>query len=284
MRRFMSDSLLYVIECSCPPEDFELLSWQLFEAGAGAIEEIEDSEPLGPGLRIYSENEDQKCLYVQILKQYQPKVTHLKNEDWDQLWRDQQKIVAIGDSLRIVPPWMRDQADPAKSNLFIEAKMAFGTGSHESTRLVVELMDRLDMQQKKLLDIGTGTGILAMYALRLGAQKSFMTEIDPLTIPCIAENFVLNDCGTPPAVLGGLEVFKQDNYFDVILCNMIRTEFWPLRHEIERLAAPGASFVLSGQLESEKHYIMEWLRESEFELELTACENEWWAMSARKLK
>ena len=86
--------------------------------------------------------------------------------------------------------------------LELEAKTAFGTGEHDTTSSCATLMESIDFNGKTVLDIGTGTGILAMYARRLGAKMAVGTEIDPLTIPCIAENFERNGFKESDCILG----------------------------------------------------------------------------------
>ena len=108
------------------------------------------------------------------------------------------------------------------------------------------------------------------------------TEIDPLAIPCIAENFERNGFKTSDTVLGFLDAFDDSVQFDVILCNMIRSELWPLRADIEdRLASKGA-LIISGQLLNEKHYIENWFKEAGFIIKNEKISGEWWSVRAQK--
>jgi ribosomal protein L11 methyltransferase len=142
-------------------------------------------------------------------------------------------------------------------------------------------MEFVDFKDKTVLDIGTGTGILAMYARRLGARMAVGTEIDPLTIPCIAENFERNGFNESDCILGFLDAFKDGAKFDVILCNMIRSELWPLRDDIEDLLAKGGHLVISGQLETEKDYILRWFEEIGLTVVQERVSGEWWSVLAR---
>jgi ribosomal protein L11 methyltransferase len=141
-------------------------------------------------------------------------------------------------------------------------------------------MESVDFKGKTVLDIGTGTGILAMYARRLGARLAVGTEIDPLTIPCIAENFERNGFGESDCVLGFLDAFRDGAKFDVILCNMIRSELWPLRDDIEDLLAKGGELVISGQLETEKDYVLRWFEEIGLTVLQERVSGEWWSVLA----
>ena len=141
-------------------------------------------------------------------------------------------------------------------------------------------MENIDFKGKTVLDIGTGTGILAMFARRKGACLAVGTEIDPLTIPCIAENFERNGFGESDCVLGFLDAFKDGTKFDVILCNMIRSELWPLRDDIEDLLAEGGELIISGQLVTEKDYILKWFEEAGFKVKAERVSTEWWSVLA----
>jgi ribosomal protein L11 methyltransferase len=119
-----------------------------------------------------------------------------------------------------------------------------------------------------------------MFARRRGASLAIGTEIDPLTIPCIAENFERNGFKESNCVLGFLDVFKDGTKFDVILCNMIRSELWPLRDDIEDLLAPGGELIISGQLLTEKDYILKWFEEAGFKVKQERISTEWWSVLA----
>jgi ribosomal protein L11 methyltransferase len=142
-------------------------------------------------------------------------------------------------------------------------------------------MESVDFYGKSVLDIGSGTGILSLFALKSGASFAVQTEIDPFTIPCLLENFEQNGCGQPNAVLGFLNSFNEKAKFDIIVCNMIRTEVLPLRVDIERMLSAGGSFILSGQLESEEHFILDWFREANFTVCEEAVSEEWWAVFSK---
>jgi ribosomal protein L11 methyltransferase len=143
-------------------------------------------------------------------------------------------------------------------------------------------MENLNLKGKAILDIGTGTGILSMFALKLGASRAVFTEIDPCAIPCLSENFAVNDCANATGFLGGLECLEGKGIFDCIVCNMIRSEVWPLRKDIERLLCKDGYFVLSGQLLVDKHYVTDWFAQSGFTIHEEIVRGEWWSVCARK--
>ena len=260
----------YKAEGYCPIEDFELASYLLFEAGVATLEELDPKAEGRTDFCFYTGDKAERDRIVGEFPQYHWTLTEEPAKDWDKWWRDRAQPVSVSPRLWVRPPWVEfTPDDPNAVVLELEAKTAFGTGEHDTTSSCATLMENIDFKGKTVLDIGTGTGILAMFARRLGASLAVGTEIDPLTIPCIAENFERNGFGESDCILGFLDAFKDGAKFDVILCNMIRSELWPLRDDIEDLLAPGGELIISGQLLTEKDYILRWFDEAE-----------WWSVLA----
>jgi ribosomal protein L11 methyltransferase len=274
----------YYVVGHCPNENFELESFNLFEAGVTALEELETEKDSCVSFRFYTNSKDE-------LNRITTEFAHLNFEcgeeeakDWDLWWKERQLPVKVSDSLWVKPPWINFSAPNTDDIvLALEAKTAFGTGEHSSTALAAQLMESVNFNEKSILDIGTGTGILSLFAFKKGASFVVQTEIDPFTIPCLAENFEQNKCGQPNAVLGFLDSFNENAKFDIIVCNMLRTEVLPLRTDIERLLVKDGKFILSGQLECEKHFILDWFKEAGFSVEEEIVSEEWWAVRTKFL-
>ena len=296
----MRQKYWYWAQGHCATADFELASYYLFEAGVQSIEEL-DPNLAAPdhgstfakpvlkdngnvvNFRFYSESDEFCQEIVAKFPQYQWASGQEPAQDWDLWWREKQQAVQVSPQLWVRPPWVEfSSPNPQDTVLIIEAKSAFGTGEHESTALSAELMEKLDLNGQKVLDIGAGTGILAMYALRRGAKHCFFTEIDPLTITPLTENYALNQCGKPQGYLGGLECLTGQNRFDLIVCNMIRSEMWPLRSDILRLLKPEGHLILSGHLAAEQSPVLDWFSTSGLKTTADLIRNEWWAVCARK--
>lgn len=271
----------YKAEGFCPVEDFELASYLLFEAGVATLEELDPKAEGRTDFCFYSGDKAERDRIVAEFPQYGWTLSEEPAKDWDKWWRDRAQPVPVSPRLWVRPPWVEFTPDDPKAVVLeLEAKTAFGTGEHDTTSSCATLMENIDFNGKSVLDIGTGTGILAMFARRLGAKLAVGTEIDPLTIPCIAENFERNGFGESDCILGFLDAFKDGAKFDVILCNMIRSELWPLRDDIEDLLAPGGELIISGQLLTEKDYIFKWFDEAGFKVKVERESGEWWSVLA----
>jgi ribosomal protein L11 methyltransferase len=198
--------------------------------------------------------------------------------------------VPVTGDLTVIPPWI-EAPSGARHVIRLEAKMAFGTGSHESTRIAALLLEKADLKGRAVLDIGTGTGILALYAAQLGAAEVVALDIDPVVGPCLEENLVLNP--PPPGcrfrtLIGGVEALAPRARFGLVICNMIRTELWPFREELRaRLSAQGPKspagpglFVVSGQRLEDKPHFLAWRESSPFRIVDEVEMDGWWGFAA----
>ena len=276
----------YWVEYTSPVEETELNSWRLFQAGAPAVEEVD--VPGDPSRRILRVSDDSKEL-IEHLASTLPTLPcatgSAPDRDWDVWWRSQQHPIEVTPHLRVRPPWVETPPRLNTLDLVIEAKMAFGTGHHESTRLAALLMERHlpAVRPCRVLDVGTGTGILAMYARHMGADP-IGTEIDPLCLESLRENWRNNGFGEPRAALAPLEALRADRPFHLVVCNMIRTELWPLREAMMERLAMGGVLIFSGQLASERQIVLDWFAEAGLETLEEREEGEWWAVAARKTR
>lgn len=274
----------YKVQGSTKIDNYELLSYELFEAGVSALEELESKNPSETiDFCFYSDSEEECKRLISLFPNYNLQISEEEARDWDQWWRDRAQPVSVSPLLWVRPPWVEFSSDNPKSVVLeLEAKTAFGTGEHDTTASTACLMEDIDFSGKTVLDIGTGTGILAMFARRLGAKLAVGTEIDPLAIPCISENFKRNGFNTNDTFLGFLDALQDSIQFDVIVCNMIRSELWPLRADIEDRLASGGDLIISGQLLNEKHYIENWFTEVGYVIANEKISGEWWSVRAHK--
>lgn len=269
----------------------ELDQDRLFELGATGIEEVEENAATGVLLKsFFGSAEAMESARVWFKDRKDVSSGEEKVEDWDRSWRDRQTPVEVTPSLVVMPPWVESPAN-GRHVIRLEAKMAFGTGSHESTRIAATLLERIAMAGGSVLDIGTGTGILALYAAQLGAASVLALDIDPVVGPCLNENLILNP--VPPGcrfrtLIGEIDALEADARFDVVLCNMIRTELWPFREQLRgrlSLAGQGGSgrgglFVVSGQRLEDKPHFLAWRETSPFRIVSETEMDGWWGFSA----
>lgn len=174
--------------------------------------------------------------------------------DWMAGWRAAARPFPVGERLVLDPrdPDVALGADealsePGRSALRIPARAAFGTGSHESTRLVLELLEGMDLAGRRVLDVGTGTGVLAFAALLFGARRAVGLDVDPAAPFHARVNARLN--GLRPALLaGGVAALAGFARFDLALVNVVPEEIAVDLPSVVALLDPGGEAVLSGIL------------------------------------
>jgi ribosomal protein L11 methyltransferase len=203
---------------------------------------VED-EAWGVKITCYPADPDRFCAYVagsgvpvRLLAREEE-----EEKDYVALVRRHFTPVKVGD-LTILPPWRK----PRKRGrtIVIEPGMAFGTGRHESTRLMIRMMDHVPIEGKSVLDIGSGSGVLAVNARLLGASSVAALDHDPLAAQAMKKACSLNN--TPGILMMCADIAAVKGRFDVILANLDFATFGRRAAEIIRLAAGGGYLVVSG--------------------------------------
>jgi ribosomal protein L11 methyltransferase len=203
---------------------------------------IED-EACGVRITCYPADPDRFCAYVADSGVPVRLLTREEEEEKDYvaLVRRYFTPVKVGD-LTILPPWRK----PGKRGrtIVIEPGMAFGTGRHESTRLMIRMMDHVPIEGKSVLDIGSGSGVLAVNAWLLGASSVAALDHDPLAAQAIGKACSLNN--TPGILIVAADIAAVRGRFDVVLANLDFATFGRRAAEIIGLAAEGGYLVISG--------------------------------------
>lgn len=167
-------------------------------------------------------------------------------ETWDTKWREQIQPERVG-RIRVVPPWLRDGGKDGLCEVVIDPGMGFGTGHHATTRGCLSMLSRLVTSATRLLDFGSGSGILAIAALLLGARSALGVEIDADARANAAENCRINRV----TVEFLPELPTHAGPFDLVVANIQSSVLLPRLDVLRALLAPGGSLVLSGLLVEE---------------------------------
>jgi ribosomal protein L11 methyltransferase len=179
---------------------------------------------------------------------------HLPDQDWNETWKKNIQPINAGETLTIIPPW--DEPRAGRLNLIIDPGMAFGTGHHETTRTCLSLIEKLsgEVNKDRFLDVGTGTGVLAICAAKLGFGEVCAVDTDPLAIEAITRNMSLNGLNN----MLGVEYSVSDaqGSFDMIAANLISETLIALAPEIaKRLNANGIA-ILSGMITGQEEEVI----------------------------
>ncbi len=182
----------------------------------------------------------------------------VEQEDWQNAWKKYYHAMDIGQRLAIVPGW--EEYDTDRIRITMDPGMAFGTGTHETTSLCLELLDRLVKGGERVLDIGTGSGILAIAALKLGAREADGVDIDPMCVRTAGENAQRNGVAEHFRVLVGDLSDKAEGTYDIITANIVAAAILSLAPAVPALMAPGAAFIASGIIDERKDEVLDGLR------------------------
>ncbi|HIJ88041.1 MAG TPA: 50S ribosomal protein L11 methyltransferase [Desulfuromonadales bacterium] len=211
-----------------------------------------------------------------------PTLSAVNAEDWSSSWKVHFKPLRVGKHLLIVPTWEDAPELPGDLVIRIDPGMAFGTGGHETTRLCLELLESVMdncplLTVPSLLDLGTGSGILAIAANLLGAGRILALDVDPDAVEVARENLALNDmsdrveCGTTP-----LEALTEN--FDIILANILAEELVRLAPSLAERLCPGGSLILSGILAEKEPLVRHGFATHQLKYIRTVFDGEWVAM------
>jgi len=171
-------------------------------------------------------------------------LTLLAQQNWNATWESQFDPVYVSNKLRIVAPF--HELEPFNGiEIVILPKMSFGTGHHQTTHLICQTMFELDFKQKKVLDMGAGTGVLAILAEKLGAQSVLAVEIEQWSAENILENMALNGVTKTTAIHGGAEAV-DGHHFDIILANINKNVLLSQLALYASVLLPSGLLLLSG--------------------------------------
>ena len=185
---------------------------------------------------------------------YTVELEKVEQEDWQNGWRKYYHPMEIGRHLAVVPSWQEYETDRVK--LILDPGLAFGTGGHETTSLCLEALDQLVRGGERVLDIGTGSGILAIAALKLGAAQAEGVDIDPVAVRTAGENAALNGVADRLTVLVGDLSDKASGQYQIITANIVANAIMALAPAVPGLMAEGGVFIASGIIDTRKEEVI----------------------------
>jgi len=206
------------------------------------------------------------------------------DHDWLAEYRRQVIAQPVGRSFWIDPhPARPTPPPPGRHHLVIEPRQAFGTGSHESTRLVLLLLEDDPPVGRSVLDVGTGSGILAIAARGLGATRVVGFDIDPEAVFVARQTVAAQPRACRVAlVCGGAAMLRPAPVFDMVLANMLPSQFTPLLPALRAVVADRGALLLSGLMVDQKQAVAEELSRLELAVERWREQGEWAALVARR--
>ncbi len=210
-------------------------------------------------------------------------VSMIEEEDWASAWKQYFKPLRIGRRLVVTPPWETPELAPGDHALVIDPGMAFGTGTHPTTHLcLAALEDYLDPEQsRRVADIGTGSGILAIAAKKLGAQYVLATDTDPLAVGIARRNADVNSVVIDArAALEAGESLSRP--FDLLVANILADTLITLAEGFAGLVRPGGIYIASGIIEERENDVRLYTEAEGFQPLETRRQGDWVALIFRR--
>ena len=213
-----------------------------------------------------------------------------EDKDWINNWKEYFHQFYVDDIL-IVPSWEEvKEEDKDKMILHIDPGTAFGTGMHETTQLVIRQLKKFVTKDTQMLDVGTGSGILGIVALKLGAAHVVGTDLDPCAIPAVADNKEANDIKdeTFDMLIGNIiddkEVQDTVGYekYDIVTANILADVLVPLTPVIVNQMKKGAYYITSGILDVKEEVVIKAVKDVGLQLVEVTHQGEWVSVTARK--
>lgn len=188
-----------------------------------------------------------------------PTFADREEEDWANAWKEHFQILRIGEHFVVRPTWREYDPQPGDRVIHLDPGMAFGTGLHPSTEMCMLFSEETDLDGVDVLDVGAGSGILSIGAIRSGARHATAVEIDPVAARALAENVALNDMQERIDVVSGAigDVPLGDQTWPVVYANLIARILADNAEAIARHVAPGGVVIASGIIDEREQMVLD---------------------------
>ena len=206
----------------------------------------------------------------------------VEGDDWIEIWKKHFRPIRYG-KIVICPKWIQYDAQPNEEIIYIDSNMAFGTGEHETTSMCITLLEKYVTAGTTVLDIGTGSGVLGIAAVKLGAKKSVMTDIDQVAVLSAKHNAEINN------VANKCEVWRSDliegvsDIGDLAVANITAEILVRLTGDITRQLQKGGTLIMSGIIKSRLQFVIDSFKACGFELIEVCSKGEWHAVVMKNI-
>ena len=207
----------------------------------------------------------------------------VNEEDWAESWKQYYKPIPLG-KVTIVPAWEKYEAKEGEVIIKMDPGMAFGTGTHETTRLVMKIMQDEIKGGERALDVGTGSGILAICASKLGAKSVNAYDIDPVAVKVARENALADGCENITVGVSDLlaGVDRSGGKYDFCVANIVADIIIRMMPDIKNYLTHGAPLILSGIISMRADEVKESVKKNGFKVVREERENDWLALMVRQ--
>lgn len=212
-------------------------------------------------------------------------VTEVAEKDWATAWKKYYHPVRISRFLTIKPSWEEYQTLDSKEQVItLDPGMAFGTGTHPTTRLTLQALETTLRGDETVLDVGTGSGVLSIAASFLGAKEIFAYDLDEVAVKAAQENIALNPSAKNIQVEVNDLLSGVEQKADVIVANILADIIIKMLPDAWRLLKTNGTFIVSGIIEAKKQTVMEAMQEQGFIIDQIFQQKDWYALTFKKVE
>lgn len=233
---------MYSLRLTCAPAGVDAISGELWEAGTIGIRELDYGDTIV--LIAAFEANEHRCELLERFATFSPHWEHETDTDWVQQTHAAWPPREIGDRLFLAAPWRQESTPPGRVRVIHNPGIACGTGEHPCSRLALMALERYVAPKVSVVDIGTGSGILAIAAMRLGAQVAVGIDIDEVALLAARENFQLN--GLTPVLAAGTTDCLSNACADITVANINASVLLSMADELQRITREGGRLILTG--------------------------------------
>ena len=213
-------------------------------------------------------------------------IVGVNEEDWANSWKDYYKPIAIGERIVIVPAWEKYEKKSHEVIVTMDPGMAFGTGTHETTRLVIGLLEKYTQEGCRMLDVGCGSGILAICASKLGAATCNAYDIDDVAVRVARDNILSNDCENIVCEQSDLlkNVDLEGGAYDLITANIVADIIIRMIPDVGKYLKDDGVLLASGIILERSGDVVDAFEKYGFEIAERSVDNGWCALAVKKKK
>jgi ribosomal protein L11 methyltransferase len=246
--------------------------------------------PDGAKLRAYYRGNEQLSYWKDALCEAMTPWPSIKIEDFGKIENQPWNVVSeeafpplpVGKGLVVLAPWHKGSEPKDRTPLYINPGSAFGTGYHESTQIALELLEQRIQEGMTTADIGTGSGILTIGALKMGAKKAYARDIDPTVIEEVRKNFELNGLDLSKIDLAVGDLLKDFSHkANILLANILLEPLSTMLGDVPNVIGKNGIAIFSGMLETEKPVFLKALAEAGMEPLQEHVKGDWWGVVAK---
>jgi ribosomal protein L11 methyltransferase len=278
-----------VVIVKADPFEPEILSSFLWDAEPSGIEEMDNS------LKLFFESSNPEKLEIvtnileelkidKLISEYSVDANTFEDQNWNEEWEKGIQVIRVTDKIVIKPTFREYSAKSDEIVITIDPKMSFGTGEHQTTKLILSLLEKYVTNRIRVLDVGSGTAVLAITAIKLGAATGIAIDNDLWCLDNAKENASLNNVQEHLDVrLGEIKEIKEVD-FDLVLANIQKNVLIPIAKDIAFRTKVNGVIILSGLLINDEKSIVNEYTKYNFSLVDKSIMDEWIALVFKKIE